>query len=174
MIRAFISAPLDEKTRAELGRLDREQLDIRWSQPEQWHITIQFFDHVNLDELQRRFARIEAFQATGVLGPRITRLGARNLVVPVDGLSTLANRVRESMRSLAPKDQLPFVGHVTLGRIRDNSVPVALEGVPVQGEFQVGHLMLMKSFIGSEGARHTVIDSKQLFPEDGSTCHGYI
>jgi len=174
VIRAFISASLDEKTRAALSRLDREQLDIRWIQPEQWHITIQFFSHVNLDELRPRFSRIEAFQATGILGPRVTRLGARNLVVPVDGLSTLANRVRESMRPLASKGQLPFVGHITLGRIRDDSAPLALEGVAIQGEFQVDRLMLMKSVTGPEGARHTIIDSKQLFPEDGPTRHGYI
>ena len=168
MARAFISAPLDQKTEERLLRLDRGQADIKWIQPKQWHITMQFFDSVNLDELCDRFARIEAQQATGVLGPRVTQLGHRNLVVPVRGLSLVADHVRKSTGQLAPKDQLPFSGHITLGRTGRTSVPEIL-GADVRGSFRVERLLLIESVIGSTGAIHTVIDSRSLIPADAST-----
>ena len=46
---------------------------------------MQFFDAVDLDELRGCFEKIEAFQATGALGPRVAQFGDRHLVVPVQG-----------------------------------------------------------------------------------------
>tara|TARA_Y100001970_G_scaffold259823_1_gene341232 strand:- start:647 stop:1168 length:522 start_codon:yes stop_codon:yes gene_type:complete len=165
--RAFISAPLDEQTKKMLLQLDRSQADVKWIEPEQWHITMQFFDAVNLDELRDRFAKIEAAQTIGALGPRVAQFGDRYLVVPVQGLSRLAENVRQSTGRLAPKQQLPFVGHITLGRTKSDIVP-NLAGVTVQGNFRVERLMLMESVIGSTGATHTLVDSTSLIPLDVS------
>ena len=107
MVRAFISVPLDEQTQKLLLRLDRRQADVNWVPPEQWHVTMQFFGAVDLDDLRDCFEKIEAFQATGTLGPRITQLGDRNLVVPVRGLSELADNVRKSTGRLARNRSYP-------------------------------------------------------------------
>ena len=167
MARAFISVPLDEQTQELLLRLDRRQADVNWVHPEKWHVTMQFFGAVDLDDLRGCFEKIEAFQATGALGPRVTQLGDRNLVVPVGGLSELADNVRKSTGRLAPKQQLPFVGHITLGRTKSDIVP-NLAGVTVQGNFRVERLMLMESVIGSTGATHILVDSTSLIPLDVS------
>ena len=167
MARAFISVPLDEQTQELLLRLDRRQADVNWVHPEQWHVTMQFFGAVDLDDLRGCFEKIEAFQATGTLGPRITQLGDRNLVVPVRGLSELADNVRKSTGRLAPKQELPFVGHITLGRTKGDVVP-AIVGTTIKGNFRVDRLMLIKSVIGSAGATHTVVDSRSLIPMDVS------
>ena len=148
-------------------RLDRNQAHVKWVRPEQWHITMQFFDAVNLDELRHRFSRFEAVQALGALGPRVTQIGDRNLVVPVQGLSRLADNVRKSTRRLASKDQLPFVGHITIGRTKRDSVP-ELVGTAIKGSFRVERLLLIESVIGSEGATHTLVDSRSLIPLDVS------
>ena len=167
MARAFISVPLDEQTQELLLRIDRRQADVNWVHPEKWHVTMQFSGAVDLDDLRGCFEKIEAFQATGALGPRVTQLGDRNLVVPVGGLSELADNVRKSTGRLAPKQELPFVGHITLGRTKSDIVP-NLAGVTVQGNFRVERLMLMESVIGSTGATHILVDSTSLIPLDVS------
>ncbi|MDP6862139.1 MAG: hypothetical protein QGH80_00495 [Acidimicrobiales bacterium] len=161
MTRAFIAVPVPESIRASLLMLDRSEQGISWSSPNRWHITLQFFEDADMGHLERLFFQIEAQEAVGSLGPRVRRLGQRILMVPVDGLSGVANQVRTATAPQSSNDQLPFVGHITLGRMKETG-SAALEGTPIGGVFRVNQLLLVESRIDSGGHAHTVVGSQPL------------
>ena len=161
MTRAFISVPVPELIRTNLLELERTERGISWSSSEQWHITIQFFEKSNIEKLERLFLQIEASKAVGTLGPRVTRLDHRILMVPVGGLSGVADQVRTTMAPQSSGDHLPFVGHITLGRMKATE-NAQLEGAWVEGVFQVDRLLLIESRIGPKGHTHTVVATQPL------------
>ncbi|PDH67983.1 MAG: hypothetical protein CNE88_06360 [Acidimicrobiales bacterium MED-G01] len=161
MTRAFIAVPLPESIRANLLELDRSEQGISWSFPDRWHITIQFFENADMGQLERLFCQIEAQEAVGSLGPRVSRLGKQILMVPVDGLSDVAEEVRTATASHGSHDQLPFVGHITLGRMKETD-SAEIEGTPIEGVFRADRLLLVESRIDSGGHAHTVVDSRPL------------
>ena len=161
MARAFIAVPLPESIRANLLELDRSQQGIRWSSPERWHITIRFFEDAAMGQLEQLFFQIEAQEAVGSLGPRVSRLGEQILIVPVGGLSVLADQVRDATAPQGSNDQLPFVGHITLGRMKEAG-SAELEGTAIEGVFRVDQLLLVESRIESGGHAHTVVGSQPL------------
>mgnify|MGYP001160908556 FL=1 len=161
MTRAFISVPLPEVVRASFLDLDRTQQGISWSNPEQWHITIQFFEDVDIEKVKNLFSGMNAHKALAVIGPEVARLGKEVLVVPVDGLSDLVEEVRATMSTESSVEALPYVGHITLGRIKKN-LDAELEGRSVEGSFQVNRLLLVESYPTPSGHTHCVIGSQSL------------
>ena len=161
MARAFIAVPLPESIRANLLELDRSQQGIRWSSPERWHITIRFFEDAAMGQLEQLFFQIEAQEAVGSLGPRVSRLGEQILIVPVGGLSVLVDQVRAATAPQRSNDQLPFVGHIPLGRMKEAG-SAELEGTAIEGVFRVDQLLLVESRIESGGHAHTVVGSQPL------------
>lgn len=161
MTRAFIAVPLPEVIRTSLLNLDRSQEGIRWSAPEQWHITIQFFEDVDIQKLKCLFLSIRARGVVATMGPRITRLGQEVLVVPVDGVLPLAESVQAMMSSQTSSKPLPYIGHITLGRIKKNLTP-KLEGSSVEGSFQVDRLILVESQVTPNGHKHSIVESQML------------
>lgn len=161
MTRAFIAVPLPESIRANLLELDRSQQGIRWSSPDRWHITVRFFEHADMGQLKQLFFQMEAQETVGRLGPRVSRLGGQILIVPVGGLSVLAEQVRAATAPQGSNDQLPFVGHITLGRMKEIG-SAELEGTPIEGVFGVDQLLLVESRIDSGGHAHTVVGSQPL------------
>ena len=165
MVRAFISAPIPAQVVVELRGLNRSQPEVRWTNPDHWHVTVQFFGHCDIEVVEKNFLEIRAKSSTAVLGPRISRLGKSNLVLPIGGLTGLARQVQESMEpQKSPKHQLPFVGHLTLGRIKDAN-RANLEGTPFSGSFVVTELQLVQSVLGGEGPTHTTVNRLQLLPQ---------
>ena len=123
------------------------------------------FGHCDIEVVEKNFLEIRAKSSTAVLGPRISRLGKSNLVLPIGGLTGLARQVQESMEpQKSPKHQLPFVGHLTLGRIKDAN-RANLEGTPFSGSFVVTELQLVQSVLGAEGPTHTTVNRLQLLPQ---------
>jgi RNA 2',3'-cyclic 3'-phosphodiesterase len=111
-------------------------------------------------------APLAATRAT--LGPAVTRLGRQVLVVPVDGLVALAAAVTEATADLGrPPDPRPFTGHVTLARARGRrggAVPRSLTGTPIAEHWQVGDVRLVRSHLGSSGARYEDLHIRPLGP----------
>ncbi|MGH3777919.1 MAG: RNA 2',3'-cyclic phosphodiesterase [Pseudonocardiaceae bacterium] len=99
--------------------------DLRWTRPEQWHVTLAFLGEVGddvVDELTRRLSRAAARHPplSLVLGGG-GRFGHQVLWTRVqgdrDGLRRLAGSVRAAARrSRLPIEQRPFRPHVTLAR----------------------------------------------------------
>jgi 2'-5' RNA ligase len=114
-----------------------------------------------MGQLEQLFFQIEAQEAVGSLGPRVSRLGEQILIVPVGGLSVLAEQVRAATAPQGSSDQLPFVGHITLGRMKETG-SAELEGTAIEGAFRVDQLLLVESRIDSGGHAHTVVGSQPL------------
>ena len=165
MVRAFISAPIPAQVVVELRRLNRSQPEVRWTNPDQWHVTLQFFGHCDIEVIEKNFLQIRAKSSTAVLGPRISRLGKNNLVVPIGGLTDLARQVQKSMEPQESLEhQIPFAGHLTLGRLKDDN-RAKLEGTPLSGSFVVTELQLVQSVLGVEGPTHTTVNRLRLLPQ---------
>ncbi|MGH4011906.1 MAG: RNA 2',3'-cyclic phosphodiesterase [Pseudonocardiaceae bacterium] len=114
-----------EELRAGTVVLRRLAPDLRWTRPEQWHVTLAFLGEVGddvVDELARRLSRAAARHpplslALGGGG----RFGNRVLWTRVqgdrDGLRRLVDSVRAAARrSRLPAEQRPYHPHVTLAR----------------------------------------------------------
>jgi 2'-5' RNA ligase len=163
--RAFISVPIPAQVVVELRRLNRSQPEVRWTNPDQWHVTLQFIEHCDIEVIEESFLQITAKSPTAVLGPRIALLGKNNLVVPVGGLTDLAHRVQKSMEPHESlKNQFSFVGHLTLGRLKDAN-RAELEGPPLLGSFVVTELELVQSVLGAGGPTHTTVNRLSLLPQ---------
>ena len=165
MVRAFISAPIPALVVVELRGLNRSQPEVRWTNPDHWHVTFQFFGHCDIEVIEKNFLQIRAKSSTALLGPRISRLGKNNLVVPIGGLTDLAHQVQKSMEPHESlKNPFSFVGHLTLGRLKDAN-RAELEGTPVSGSFVVTELELVQSVLGAGGPTHTTVNRLSLLPQ---------
>ncbi len=69
-MRLFVGIPLAEETRKELvaleARLRRKAPKLRWSEPELWHITLQFLGEASAEQFDAVKARLGEVQAAPV------------------------------------------------------------------------------------------------------------
>ena len=97
-----------------LAGLDRPACDgVRWTTPDQWHVTLRFLGWmVDAEEGKGALARTpfvrEAGQVMAVAGPAISRLGPSILCVPARPLGKLKTLVQDLAVGAA---LLPLTGH---------------------------------------------------------------
>ena len=115
---------------AAVDEIRTEAPDLRWTAPEQWHLTLAFLGEVadeRRPELEERLARAASRHAPLTL--RFAgggRFGSRVLFTRVDGdhepLTRLAASVgAAARRSRIPVDDRPYRPHLTLARGRPGS-----------------------------------------------------
>ncbi len=139
-----------------LGGLERPEVEgLRWTVPEQWHITLRFFGETEQGEVEDILRGFRGSASTVRLGPASRRLGSRALVLPAEGLGELATEVRVRTQTIGqPPDRREFTGHLTLARARKR-VPSRVVGLPFEAEFLATEMWLVSSQLHSEGARYT-------------------
>lgn len=162
--RIFVGVWPPPEVLAVLSSLDRPALDaVRWTAPEQWHVTVAFLGHVALSQIDDVGAALVAATARAAappearLGPSTRRLGRFVLCVPVHGLDELAVSVRSALGALLPDAGLdrPFDGHLTLARSRGHrALPATLAGAPVEARWRVREVDLVRSELDPSGARY--------------------
>lgn len=136
---------------ATLAALPRpERPGLRWTAPEQWHVTLRFFGDADPDQASSASALavppLPAGPVVARLGPAVGRFGNRVLQVPVAGLEVLAAAVIEATAAVGrPPDGRPFSGHVTLARQRGRRSLSSLTGAAVAGRWRVEELKLVAS-----------------------------
>jgi 2'-5' RNA ligase len=140
---------------------------LRWTSPEQWHVTLRFFGEADPAAAREAFGRIGPVgEATAVLGPSTGRLGGRVLHAPVQGLEGLAAATVAATAGVGePPPERPFAGHVTLARSRHpRGVDLRpLAGAPVAGRWMVRELTLVASRLGgAAGPRYEVVERLPL------------
>ena len=132
-MRAFIAidipAEICERIRELLAALRRTPTDVRWSRPEGMHITLKFLGEIPLEKVAAVKARLGtihhpaplAIQIQGAgffpneRAPRVIWLG----IEAGAALPALAAEIDQSLLPLGiPKENRPFSGHLTLGRVR--------------------------------------------------------
>ncbi len=139
-----------------LGELERPEVEgLRWTNREQWHITLRFFGEAEQGDVEDSLQGFRGVASTVLLGPASRWLGTRVLALPADGLDDLAAEVRARTETIgqAP-ERRNFTGHLTLARTRKRS-PGAVVSQSFDAQFKTTELWLVSSQLHSDGARYT-------------------
>ena len=161
-VRLFVAALPDGSTvdrlREACGGWPRPKVaGLRWTGPDQWHVTLRFLGSIDPGEAAAALDGLGWAAAEARLGPATALLGRGVLMVPVGGLDGLAGAVAAATVDLGGlREDRPFTGHLTLARSRGR-VPAGWEGRPVVGAFPVAEVCLVGSETLSEGARYEVL-----------------
>lgn len=169
-MRLFLAVWPDGAALSALAALERPDLPgVRWTRPDQWHVTLRFFGDADASEVSGAVS--PALPAGGVaarLGPACALLGRSVLQVPVDGLGDLASRLGAATARLGqPPRPGPFRGHLTLARARRPGDLRGLVGREVSAAWDVTELTLVSSVTARQGARYSVVERWGLQPG----CH---
>jgi RNA 2',3'-cyclic 3'-phosphodiesterase len=170
-VRLFVAVWPDPAAREAFAALPRPGVpSVRWSTPDQWHVTLRFLgDVADPDPVRDAFGRLlvsGGAPPSVMLGPATAWFsGRRVLQVPVAGLDVLAADVEAALArvsGLSGRD-LPFSGHVTVARARGRSRgPVDLAGMPCRARWIVDEVTLVRSTLGGSGSRYEIIDTVPL------------
>ena len=142
---------------------------VRWTAPEQWHVTLRFLGEVaDPEPVVAALEGIEARACEAVLGPAVRALGREVAVVPVAGLDEVAAAVVGATAHLGkPAPDRPFLGHLTVARARRGGDVRAVTGAEVTGSWTVGEVALVRSHLSSSGARYEDVAVVPLDPPEG-------
>jgi RNA 2',3'-cyclic 3'-phosphodiesterase len=169
-VRLFVAVWAPESLNDALGRLARPPIpDLRWTAPDQHHVTLVFLGEVATPRAEPLAAALRewadgAEPATAAAGPATRRLGRGVLCVPVHGLDALAGGVRRAVCGFsAAGDDHPFFGHVTVARVgRRGRIPDGVVGVPVAADWAVGEVRLVASTLRPSRARYETLAPARL------------
>jgi RNA 2',3'-cyclic 3'-phosphodiesterase len=144
-----------------IAALPRPSVDgLRWTVPEQWHVTMRFFGEAGVDEAVEACRQIDAHSCVLTLGPRVRRLGRGVIIAPVRGLDDLAGAVTAATRDIGrPPEDRPFHGHITVARAKRRC---ALIGEPVAATWTASTIALVRSDLHPRGARYTTVGTFPL------------
>lgn len=139
--------------------------DLRWTAPEQWHVTLRFLGQADVADASAALHRLtalrpEAAAVAAEIGPATARFGRRVLHVPVGGLNELAAVTVAATAAVGePPEDRPFAGHLTLARARSRRGAdlSALAGVAVAGRWEVPEVTLVASSPGRTGTRYDIV-----------------
>lgn len=168
-MRLFVAVfPPDEVMDA-IAALPRPELaGLRWTTPDQWHVTLRFLGQVDEDALGPLATALAGVADSASeapvraeLGPATDRFGRRILQIPAHGLDELAAATVAATAGVGePPDDRPFAGHLTLARSRGRRGADLgpLAGTPFSARWRVHHLVLVRSHLGAGGARYEALD----------------
>ena len=156
-----------------LAQLPRPELPtVRWTVPDQWHVTLRFLGEQPEESVELLGRAIEAAVSglsspvEAVVGPSTIRLGPEVLCLPVAGLDELAGAVARELTvaGVVPvvrqpeRTGEPYRGHLTLARARRRSrIPTSLVGVPFEARWAVDQVCLVSSRTAPTGARYETV-----------------
>ena len=184
-IRAFVAILLPDDVRsaldAEIEQLRPVGRDVSWVARDNLHVTLKFLGHVAPERLD--LATVAGFElAIAGLGafpsPTRPRVLWAGLTSGADAAATLARSIDGALAAHGfAREDRPFSGHVTLGRVRqpgrDERLAAALAaGARHQfGRLAVDRLALMRSELSPRGARYSIISAWPLLaaPSQGTT-----
>ncbi len=158
MVRLFIAVWPPEDVVEDLMCLPRkDERGVRFVPPENWHITLRFLGDADPDAVVGAMDGALLGATTARLGPGVDVLAARSLVIPVDGLDSLAAIVSERTAAIGEPPRRRFVGHLTVARVKPHvHMPKAL-GTFIRTEFDVDEVALVASHLDPSGARYDTI-----------------
>lgn len=185
MIRAFVAIEIPTSLRESLERtmrrLQRLDLDARFSRPESLHLTLKFLGDIREDQVDAiGIALAEAARVRDPFPISVAGLGAfpqladpRVVWVGIDGGSPLEELQRAVETGLSDlgfaADTRSFQPHLTLARVKSRHNIAALIhhleserlGEPL-GDFVAREVHLYRSVLRPDGARYTKLVSQQL------------
>jgi 2'-5' RNA ligase len=164
-VRLFVAVWPPAEVVDALAALDRTAVEgVRWTTPDQWHVTLRFLGSVESAEpaVAALAALAGAPGTVATIDGRPVRLGREVLALQVEGLSDLAALVGDAFAGIGrPPEHRPFRGHLTLARgraVRTLSTSRRFQRV----SFIVRALSLVESHLGQAGARYESVASVEL------------
>lgn len=179
-LRLFVAIELSEQERQRLHHaaapLRAAELPVRWVRPDAYHLTLRFLGEVASD----RVSELEGALRRAVAGSACFSLGLGGLggapglrrprviwveILESEALQRVHRRLEEALADLGfEPEPRAFRPHLTLGRVRRNGPAGALAGLvelaevlDFGGEIEVAGLSLVRSHLGSGGARYEAL-----------------
>ncbi|MEZ5245087.1 MAG: RNA 2',3'-cyclic phosphodiesterase [Acidimicrobiales bacterium] len=135
---------------------------LRWTTPDQWHITLRFLGDVDEATAVELVGEIDGRRAEAELGPTVQRLEPGLVVAPVRGLDALAGAVWAARPDVGAAPHVDgFRGHLTLARQRGGGATSA-DGAAIAARFVVDEIALVRSELHADGARYTTVTRRSL------------
>jgi 2'-5' RNA ligase len=181
VVRLFVGISLAEDVKQIIGAWTRELqeafLRLRWSSPEQWHVTLQFLGETEETRFSCVVEQLRGVRASAVdvdlADPGFfERAGVFHIAVRLTpSLVTLHDQVEQALQlcKFEPEARA-FMPHITLAR-RKGHVPSpdfarlqkAVQHMPAARlpSFQAKEFLLYQSFTGPAGAKYEV---RERFP----------
>ncbi len=185
-IRSFIAVESSPEVRQAAGRLIQQLArlgrDVKWVEPENMHLTLQFLGDVASEQIpaisqavRQAAAECRPFdleiRGTGAF-PNLRRPNVFWLGVGqgAEELAALAQKVQQALQKLGFRpEERPFHGHLTLGRVRRGGGQLAalIEHLRKEHAFQAGwipvrQLTLFSSQLTPQGPIYTPLDHARL------------
>ncbi len=181
VIRIFFAIDLPLSTKEELGRYismlkkKSKSHSIRWTKPENLHITLQFLAEVQTPHLEQLVQHVRS-QMTGVIKKSTLTLGEVHLfpspyrprvivleVTPQEDLANLAEIIGRGIKETHYEiETRPFRGHLTLGRIKQpQEVSLGFLSectLPTFEKINMHEVILFRSEPQPEGSKYTVME----------------
>jgi RNA 2',3'-cyclic 3'-phosphodiesterase len=183
-LRLFVALPVPEAIRREIARA-RDQLRrevppgiIRWTQPEQYHLTLKFLGDVPAGQVEALQQTVQAVAAPvppltltahglgcfpSLHSPRVLWAGAQETT---GQLATLARQLAEATQPFAPTEKPEtFTAHITLGRFKPGRFPLHPEKFRDRfqrladkpfGGWTADAIEIVRSELTAAGAQHEV------------------
>lgn len=147
----------------------RAQRGVRYTRRDQWHITVLFLGDADPTEATEALDGLAASPAEVTLGPAVTLLGTRVLIVPASGLEELAASTATAFAGIGEQqDDRDYLGHLTLARLKGaplrDPATVSVLGAPVDERFMATRLTLFTSEPGPDESSHAIVSERGLAP----------
>jgi len=131
---------------------------LRWTRPEQWHVTLRFLAAVDPDALLSALSGVTWPEGVWAeAGPAPAALSRQIWVLPVRGIERLADAVLAATRALDEPEHRVFRGHLTLARARHPRALADLPAPAVSARWPVREFVAVRSELLPRGAVHHVI-----------------
>ena len=147
--RLFVAIDLPDSTRRSLVALDPEIRGVRWTEPEQMHLTLGFFGEVPQDVELKLRGKLSTIQFGAFFLPvnglgSFSSKGAPKIVWVGVGkahphLFQIHKRVQEAALAAGLEPELrPWHPHITIARCRDVSAQALRKFLQLNAEFDAG------------------------------------
>lgn len=176
-MRLFIAIPLPADIKDFLTQMKDKSLPIKWSKPENYHLTLRFIGEVNKERCNSICEQLKSVRRDELFELKLSGLGAFpntdkprviwSGVDPEKPVEDLYINIEKALRCIDEKsDEKTYHPHVTIGRVK-KPVP-EIQGYLRDNQssssrrFRVDRFCLYESELRKEGAVHTVIETYLL------------
>lgn len=185
VIRIFFAIDLPEPAKERLGsyigllKKKSRTHGIRWTKPENLHITLQFLAEVHSEHLSMLLQNVRHRMA-GAIHETVLTLGSLHLfpnpyrprvivldVKPQDELGMLSGLIGEGIKAANyPIESRPFRAHLTLGRIKQpQGMSLSFLDEMQSAELEkiaVNEVVLFRSEPQADGSKYTILEKLAL------------
>lgn len=175
--RIFIAINLPDNIKDMLlaNRKHWKGLDVRWTNPENMHITVEFLGNLDRQELDKVLRAVQGsvlktepfdlYLDRMVLGPNPIQANMFWATVSLNGnIMKLKNLVKNNLELCGfIGENREFRPHITLARARGNQLKGKQTNIPLGNmKIKVENVEVMESQLHSGGARYKVVGSFKL------------